>query len=148
MSTSTAAGTSLPEIRYITKAEVKLESPCGSRFRSYRTTFWISTLVSEIISALSECGKPVTQIQGAGSTITMSGWVPEPIIRAAASSQVAEFFAENAVHDILAEPNVYTPVSFVYFFLLISSFLTSISGSQRRILREWGRDHFNNHLKQ
>jgi len=122
MSSSTKAGTNLPEIHYITKAEVKLKSPSGPRFLSYRTVFWIPTLVSEVVSALSECGKPVTQIQGAGSTIMMSAWVPGPIIRAAASSQLEEFHAENSGHDTPSEPIIYTPVSTVSFVSLFHVF--------------------------
>lgn len=43
----------------------------------------------KIISALSECGKPITtQVQGAGSVTAdhFNAWIPEPIIRAAATS--------------------------------------------------------------
>jgi len=81
--------------------------------------FWIPTLVTEVVSTLSEHGQPGTKVQGAGSMITMSGWVPGPIIWAVASSQIAEFYAEHPGNDALSEPNsVYTPVSAVSFIIV------------------------------
>ena len=89
-------------IWHITLVRMKIST--SSVLPSYRVEAFLGRLPVDVRQAL----RPEISINGGTSIISISVWVPGPILSAAASEQVAEFTKTH--YNALFPQNLYTPV--------------------------------------
>jgi hypothetical protein len=108
-------------IRHVTLVRTKIST--SSAFPSYRVEAFLGTLPVDVRQAL----KPEICIHGGASIISISLWVPGPILSAAASELVAEFTKTH--YNALFPRNVYTPVVSICIYLnfLLNSYYQVLS---------------------